>query len=45
MLDFEDEIVRDTVVAHGNDVSSARLRDLLGLAPLATPETPSEETA
>ncbi|WP_285164274.1 Re/Si-specific NAD(P)(+) transhydrogenase subunit alpha [Shewanella goraebulensis] len=45
VLDFEDEIVRDTVVAHGNDVSSARLRDLLGLAPLATPEAPSEETA
>ncbi|KPZ69732.1 MULTISPECIES: Re/Si-specific NAD(P)(+) transhydrogenase subunit alpha [Shewanella] len=45
VLDFEDEIVRDTVVAHGNDVSSARLRELLNLAPLTAPESPSEETA
>ncbi|MCL1065928.1 Re/Si-specific NAD(P)(+) transhydrogenase subunit alpha [Shewanella olleyana] len=44
VLDFEDEIVRDTVVAHGNDVSSARLRDLLGLAPIVAPEAASEET-
>ena len=41
VLDFEDEIVRDTVVAHGKEVTSARLRDLLGLAPLATPEDDS----
>ena len=45
VLDFEDEIVRDTVVAHDNDVSSARLRDLLGLAPIEPPEAASEETA
>ncbi|PMG40369.1 Re/Si-specific NAD(P)(+) transhydrogenase subunit alpha [Shewanella sp. 10N.286.52.B9] len=47
VLDFEDEIVRDTVVAHGKEVTSARLRDLLGLAPLATPEadTSVEEKA
>ncbi|MFS1437411.1 Re/Si-specific NAD(P)(+) transhydrogenase subunit alpha [Shewanella sp. 10N.286.48.A6] len=47
VLDFEDEIVRDTVVAHGKEVTSARLRDLLGLAPLATPEadTTVEEKA
>ncbi|MDR8522480.1 Re/Si-specific NAD(P)(+) transhydrogenase subunit alpha [Shewanella fidelis] len=36
-LDFEDEIIKDTVVAYQGDVSSARLRELLGLEPLADP--------
>ncbi|QQX79455.1 Re/Si-specific NAD(P)(+) transhydrogenase subunit alpha [Shewanella sp. KX20019] len=30
-LDFEDEIVKDTVVAYQGEVASARLRDILGL--------------
>ncbi|MCK0536332.1 Re/Si-specific NAD(P)(+) transhydrogenase subunit alpha [Alcanivorax quisquiliarum] len=34
-LDFEDEIVRETVVAHQGDVPHARLRGLLGLPELA----------
>ncbi|WP_428618086.1 Re/Si-specific NAD(P)(+) transhydrogenase subunit alpha [Shewanella sp.] len=37
-LDFEDEIVRDTVVAHQGEVVNARLRDLLALPPLAATE-------
>ncbi|MCL1052188.1 Re/Si-specific NAD(P)(+) transhydrogenase subunit alpha [Shewanella abyssi] len=43
-LDFEDEIVKDTVVAYQGEVASARLRDILGLPPqepaveAATPE-------
>ncbi|TVP15520.1 Re/Si-specific NAD(P)(+) transhydrogenase subunit alpha [Shewanella sp. KCT] len=37
-LDFEDEIVRDTVVAHQGEVANARLRDLLSLPPLAATE-------
>ncbi|WOT05794.1 Re/Si-specific NAD(P)(+) transhydrogenase subunit alpha [Shewanella youngdeokensis] len=45
-LDFEDEIVKDTVVAHQGEVASARLRDLLGLPslePVATAESPEEK--
>lgn len=38
LLDFEDEIVRDTVVAHQGEVVNARLRDLLALPPLAATE-------
>jgi NAD(P) transhydrogenase subunit alpha len=37
-LDFEDEIIHETVVAHGGDVPHTRMRDLLGMAPLAKPE-------
>ncbi|ABO22536.1 Re/Si-specific NAD(P)(+) transhydrogenase subunit alpha [Shewanella loihica] len=37
-LDFDDEIVRDTVVAHQGEVANARLRDLLSLPPLAATE-------
>lgn len=33
-LDFEDEIVKETVVAFQGDVPQARLRERLGLAPL-----------
>ncbi len=34
-LDFSDEIVAETVIAHGGDVIHKRMRDLLGLAPIA----------
>lgn len=43
-LDFEDEIVRETVVAHDGDVPHARMRQLLNLPELAAPskdETPA----
>src|SRR5690606_16207937 len=36
-LDFEDEIVRETVVAHDGDVPHARMRQLLNLPELAAP--------
>ncbi|MCL1058788.1 Re/Si-specific NAD(P)(+) transhydrogenase subunit alpha [Shewanella gelidimarina] len=45
-LDFEDEIVRDTVVAHQGEVASSRLRDILGLPalePVITAATPEEK--
>jgi NAD(P) transhydrogenase subunit alpha len=43
-LDFDDEIVRETVVAHDGDVPHARMRQLLNLPELAAPskdETPA----
>jgi len=43
-LDFEDEIVRETVVAHDGDVPHTRMRQLLNLPELAAPskdETPA----
>jgi NAD(P) transhydrogenase subunit alpha len=36
-LNLDDEIVRETLVAHRGHVVSARLRELLGLEPLSTP--------
>ena len=33
--DCEDEIVRETLVTHGGDVTNARVRELTGLRPLA----------
>ena len=39
-LDFEDEIVRDTVVSHGGVMVNARLRELAGMPPLETPQEP-----
>ena len=36
-LDFDDEIVRETVVAHDGDVPHARMRQLLNLPELAAP--------
>jgi proton-translocating NAD(P)+ transhydrogenase subunit alpha len=36
-LNLEDEVVRDTLVAHRGHVVCARLRELLGLEPLQTP--------
>jgi NAD(P) transhydrogenase subunit alpha len=38
-LDFEDQIVQDTVVAHEGDVPQAKMRELLELPPLEKPET------
>lgn len=48
-LDFEDEIVSETVITHQGEVPHARIRGLLGLAPLPkavpaeTVENPSSE--
>jgi len=39
-LNLGDEIIRDTLVAHDGEVSSARLRELLGLE---VPAPPAEE--
>jgi NAD(P) transhydrogenase subunit alpha len=46
-FDYEDEIVRETVVSLNGEVPQARLRDLLGLPALPTPDTTeeSEESA
>jgi NAD(P) transhydrogenase subunit alpha len=33
-LDFDDEIIFETVVAHGGDIPHARMRAMLGLAPI-----------
>jgi NAD(P) transhydrogenase subunit alpha len=38
-FDQDDEITRDTLVAHGGQVTSPRIRELLGLGPL----TPAAE--
>ena len=44
-LDFEDEIVAETVISHDGDVPQARLRDILGLPALAKPEPEATEEA
>lgn len=36
-LDYEDEIIRETVVSLDGDIPHARMRDLLGLEPLKQP--------
>jgi NAD(P) transhydrogenase subunit alpha len=36
-LDSDDEIVRDTMLARGGELTSPRVRELLGLAPLPVP--------
>ena len=43
-LDFEDQIVTDTVISHDGDVPHARLREMLGLPELkkAEPEAPDD---
>jgi H+-translocating NAD(P) transhydrogenase subunit alpha len=43
-LDFEDQIVTDTVISHDGDVPHARLREMLGLPELkkAEPEAPAD---
>lgn len=42
-IDFEDEIVRETVVAHQGEVPHARMRSLLGLPEIKAPEAPAQE--
>ena len=37
-LNLEDEIIRDTLVAHGGQLLNTRMRDILGMAPLPEPE-------
>ena len=43
-LDFEDQIVTDTVISHDGDVPHARLREMLGLPELkkVEPEAPAD---
>lgn len=41
-LDFEDQIVQDTVVSHNGDVPQARMRELLELPPLEKPEADAD---
>jgi NAD(P) transhydrogenase subunit alpha len=43
-IDFEDEIVVETVVAHGGEVPHARMRSLLGLPEIKTAEPEPEST-
>ena len=38
-LDADDEIVRDTMLARGGELTSPRVRELLGLAPASAPAT------
>jgi proton-translocating NAD(P)+ transhydrogenase subunit alpha len=42
-LDFEDEIIYETVIAHGNEVPHKRMRELVGLPALPEPE-PATDT-
>lgn len=42
-MDMQDEIVRDTCVAHDGQVNHPRIRELLQLPPLATAEDQAEE--
>jgi NAD(P) transhydrogenase subunit alpha len=41
-LDLEDEITRETMAAHGGEVTNARMREILGLKPLAKPKPDPE---
>jgi len=43
-LDFEDEIVFETVIAHGGEIPHRGMRERLGLPPLATTTTDQEST-
>ncbi|HAD09208.1 MAG TPA: NAD(P)(+) transhydrogenase (Re/Si-specific) subunit alpha [Porticoccaceae bacterium] len=43
-LDFEDEIIHETVIAHGGDVPHTRMRELVGLPALPEPETQEPES-
>jgi len=42
-IDMEDEIIRDTLVARDGEVANPRLRELLGLEPLAATEPSNDE--
>ena len=44
-LNFDDEIVAGTVVAHQNDVPHAHVRKLLGLSEISVAGTPEQEKA
>jgi len=44
-LNLEDEIIRETLVAHDGEVTNPRLRELLGLESLTASEPPNEEAA
>ncbi|MDH3717841.1 MAG: Re/Si-specific NAD(P)(+) transhydrogenase subunit alpha [Planctomycetota bacterium] len=45
-IDMEDEITRETIAAREGEVTNPRMRDILGLPPLAEPEpAPAAETA
>jgi len=44
-LELEDEITRDTMAAHGGEVTSGRLRELLGLSPLEVPSADSDSVS
>ena len=44
-LDLGDEITRDTMAAHGGEVTSGRLRELLGLSPLEVPSADSDSVS
>jgi len=39
-LDFEDEVIFETVIAHGGNVPHARMRSMLGLEPIVKPAAP-----
>jgi len=41
-LNLEDEIIRDTLVAHEGQLLDARMRDILGMGSLAEPDSTSE---
>jgi len=43
-IDFDDEIVQQTVIAHNGDIPQARLRELLDLPPLPQPEPADSST-
>lgn len=43
-LDFEDEIINETVIAHAGDVPHRRMRQLVGLPALPEPETEKPES-
>jgi NAD(P) transhydrogenase subunit alpha len=45
VLNLEDEVIRDTMVARGGDVTHPRIRQLLGLPPLTTPSAEAAPAA
>ena len=41
--EVDDDIVRDSLVAHGGQVTSNRVREMLGLEPITPPAPPAQE--